>query len=441
MKGQRAAAPGVVTRRPSSSSEPDPVSTPPLADLDVTFDQIVEARQRIRGGIFETPCTESEMLSEMLGCRVHCKLEYLQRTGSFKERGARNALLLLDEKQRATGVTAASAGNHALALAYHGRQLGIPVTVVMPRFAPLVKQARCSALGARVLVHGENIAEAKELADELVLGEGLTYVHGFNDAAIIAGQGTIALEILEQVPGVDAVVVPIGGAGLVAGVGLAIKTARPRTKVIGVEPKRAASFTAALEAGRPVSTAMLPTLADGLAVPRVGDRAFEIARRFTDRTVSVGEEDISLAILRLAELEKGVVEGAGASSLAALLSGQLDELKGKRVVLLLCGGNIDPMILSRVIEHGLAVDGRLIQFTALIRDRPGGLAHLASTIAETGASVKQVDHERAFGGPDVSTVQVLCTVEVRDLEHAEMLHRALAEKGVRVLERAVPKRE
>ncbi|MCA9285065.1 MAG: threonine ammonia-lyase [Phycisphaerales bacterium] len=408
---------------------------------DVTFDQIVEARERIRDGIRVTPCTESEGLSEMLGCRVYCKLEYLQRTGSFKERGARNALLLLEDEQRQRGVTAASAGNHALALAYHGRQLGIPVTVVMPRFAPLVKQVRCRQLGATVLIHGDNIAEAKDRADELVASDGLAYIHGFNDAAIVAGQGTIGLEVLEQVANVDAVVVPVGGAGLIAGVGLAIKTARPRTMVIGVEPKRAASFSAALEAGRPVRTTMLPTLADGLAVPQVGDRAFEIARRYTDRVVTVGEEHISLAILRLAEMKKGVVEGAGATALAALLGGELADLKGKHVVLLLCGGNIDPMILSRVIEHGLAVDGRLIQFTALIRDRPGGLADLASTIASTGASVKQVDHERAFGGPDVSTVQVLCTVEVRDREHTEALHQALTERGIRVLERSMPSTE
>lgn len=411
---------------------------------DVSFSDIVAARERIRGGIFETPCTESEALSDLLGCRVHCKLEHLQRTGSFKERGARNALLMLDEVSRARGVTAASAGNHALALAYHGRLLGAPVTVVMPRFAPLVKQVRCRKLGATVLLHGDNIAEAKEKADELAAASGYTYIHGFNDAAIIAGQGTIGLEILEQVPNVDAVVVPIGGAGLIAGIGLAMKTAKPRVQVIGVEPKRAASYVEALKVGHPVRCAMQPTLADGLAVPEVGERAFEIARRHVDRVVTVGEEDISLAILRLAEMEKGVVEGAGATSLAALLAhldGELAALRGKRVVLVLCGGNIDPMILSRVIEHGLAIDGRLTQFTAVIRDRPGGLAEIAGLIASVGASVKQITHERAFGGPDISTVQVLCTVEVRDRGHAEELQQALTERGIRVVDKAAPRRE
>lgn len=407
----------------------------------VSFSDIVDAHERTRGGIFETPCAESEALSELLGCTVFCKLEYLQRTGSFKERGARNALMLLPPEQRARGVIAASAGNHALALSFHGRQLGIPVTVVMPRFAPLIKQVRCHGLGARVLLSGDNIAEAKERGDELAAAEGLTYIHGFNDAAIIAGQGTLGLEILEQVPGADAIIVPVGGAGLIAGVGLAVKTARPRTQIIGVEPRRAASYLAALQAGHPVRLEMQPTLADGLAVPMVGERAFEIARRVVDRVVTVGEEEISLAILRLVELLKGVVEGGGATSLAALLAhgdGELRELRGRRVALLLCGGNIDPVVLSRVIEHGLAVDGRLIQFTAFIRDRPGGLNELTATIAACGASVRQITHERAFGGPDVSTVLVLCTVEVRDCEHGEELQRALTAKGIRVVDRASP---
>ncbi len=403
---------------------------------EVTFDQIVAAEERIAGGVVKTPCEESFALSEMCGCRIHTKLEYLQRTGSFKERGARNALLLLTEAQRSTGVIAASAGNHALALAFHGRQLGIPVTVVMPRFAPLIKQTRCRQLGADIIIAGENIAEAKLTADKIGAEKGLTYIHGFNDAAIIAGQGTIGLEILEQVPKADAVVVPIGGAGLIAGIGLAIKTARPKTQIIGVEPEHAASFAAALKAGRPVPIEMQSTLADGLAVPTVGDRAFAVARKYVDRMITVSEESISLAILRLAELEKGVVEGAGATPLAAFLSGQLADLAGKRVVLTLCGGNIDPTILSRVIEHALAVDGRLIQFTALIRDRPGGLAELALAIAAAGASVKQVSHERAFGGPDVSTVQVLCTVEVRDRAHTEELYESLRERGIRVVSRS-----
>lgn len=412
------------------------MSTPPT--INISFDQIVAARDRIADGMFRTPCAQSLALSELTGCRVHSKLEYLQPTGSFKERGARNALMQLDDTARKRGVVAASAGNHGLAIAYHGRELGIPVTVVMPRFAPMIKQVRCRRMDARVMLHGNDIAEARVRADELAETESLTYIHGFNDAPIIAGQGTIGLEIIEQAPKMNAVIVPVGGAGLIAGVGLAIKTARPDVELIGVEPEHAASFAMALDAGKPVACPMKPTLADGLAVPTVGPRAFEIARRHVDRMITVNEEQIALAILRLAELEKGVVEGAGATALAALMSGRLDHLKGKHVVLLLCGGNIDPTILSRVIEHGLTIDGRLTQFTAVIPDRPGGLAELTQTVAATGASIKQIDHERTFSGADVFTVQVLCTVETNDAAHIERLHAALKEAGIRVVARTAP---
>lgn len=405
---------------------------------DTTLADIESARVRIADGVVRTPCVHAPSLSRITSSDVYVKLEYQQRTGSFKERGARNALLLLPAAARKQGVVAASAGNHALALAWHGRDLGIPVTVVMPKVAPLVKQARCRELGARVLIHGANIAEAKDLADKLVADEGLAYVHGFNDAAIIAGAGTVALEVLEEVPDLDAVVVPIGGGGLIAGVGIAVKAMRPSVKIVGVEPARAASFDEAMRSGAPKRIAMDPTLADGLAVPEVGARAFSLARNRVDRLVTVGEELISLAILRLVEMQHGVVEGAGASPLAALLSGQLPELVGKKVVLLLCGGNIDPLVLSRVIEHSLAYDGRLIQFSATISDRPGGLAELASTIASTGASVQDIRHERIFGGPDVSRVRVSCVVETRDARHADELLEAVRARGVAVHERVRP---
>lgn len=408
---------------------------------DVTLADIVAARGRIAGGVERTACVHSHALSRLTGCEVYAKLEYQHRTGSFKERGARNALLTLPASARAGGVVAASAGNHALALAYHARDLGIPVTVVMPKVAPLVKQARCREIGARVLIHGANIAEAKDLADKLVVDEGLAYVHGFNDAAIIAGAGTVALEVLEEVPNVDAIVVPIGGGGLIAGVGIAVKALRPEVRVIGVEPARAASFERAMREGSPRRIEMEPTLADGLAVPEVGKRAFDLARGRVDKLVSVSEEAISLAILRLVEMQHGVVEGAGASTLAALLTDQLRELAGKRVVLLLCGGNIDPLVLARVIEHSLAVDGRLVQFTATISDRPGGLADLAATIASTGASVQDIRHERIFGGPDISRVRVSCIVEVRDARHADELQDAIRSRGVIVHERVRPDRE
>ena len=410
------------------------VAVQPAAD--VRFEDILAARERIAGGVFVTPCVESPALSAITGAEVHVKLEYEQRTGSFKERGACNALMQLGPEERARGVIAASAGNHALALAWHGKRLGIPVTVVMPVHAPMVKQRRCAELGARVLNAGDTIADARMRADELVAAERLTYVNGFNDHAIVAGQGTVGLEILEQVPSVEAIVVPVGGGGLIAGLALATKTLRPAVRVVGVEPERCASYAAALAAGRPVRVESGPTLADGLAVPEVGARSFEIARTRVDEVVTVTEDAIALAILRLAELEKGVVEGAGAAPLAAFLAGKLPGLRGKRVVLVLCGGNIDPLVFSRVIEHGLAVDGRLVKFTAIISDRPGGLADLAATLAKAGASVQQIHHERTFGEADVSTVMVQCVVEVRDRVHAESLYGALEARGVRVTARS-----
>jgi len=400
-----------------------------------TFDQVVEAARRIESGIIRTPCVRSAALSELCGANVWCKLDYQQSTGSFKERGGRNALMQLDAATRAKGVIAASAGNHALALAYHGRALGIAVTVVMPRFAPLVKQVRCREFGANVLVHGENIADARQRADELVATEGLAYINGFNDPHIITGAGTCGLEIFEQCPEPDAIVVPVGGGGLIAGISLVAKTLRPATKVIGVESLRCPSMSAALAAGHPVRVTSESSLADGLAVPEVGPLAFEVARSRIEQVVTVSEEAITRAILRIAELEKGVVEGAGATPLAALLEGKLPQLAGRKVVLVLCGGNIDPNTLSRVIEHGLMLDGRLVQFLAVIRDRPGGLADLATAIASTGASIKQVSHERAFGEADVSKVQVLCQIEVRGPDHCEEVFVALRARDIEIVAR------
>jgi len=397
--------------------------------MSVTLADIRAARRRISGGVVVTPCPASIPLSEMTGARIYCKLDNLQRTGSFKERGARNALLRLAPRQKKLGVIAASAGNHALGLAYHGRLLGVPVTVVMPDYAPLIKVSTCRRLGARVVMAGKDFAEARAEADRLSAREGLAYIHGFDHPDIIAGQGTMALEILEQVRDADAIVCPIGGAGLIAGVAVAAKALRPRLKIIGVESVATASFTAALKAGRPVTIPRRATLADGLAVLRVGDTAFALARRHVDRVVRVPENWIALAILRMVELEKTVVEGAAAAPLAAMMAGLLPELRGRKVVLAVCGGNIDPAVLSRVIEKGLVHDGRLTRFTALISDRPGGLAELTRVIAASGASIKDIAHDRAFSGPDVSAVNANCTVETRDHAHIRQLHRALKRHG------------
>ena len=398
----------------------------------ITFKDIEAARERIAGAVYYSPCLPSIPLSELTGIEIFCKLDNLQRTGSFKERGARNALAKLPQEQQKRGVIAASAGNHAQALAYQGSLLGIPATVVMPKFAPLLKITNCQKLGATVVLHGNDFGEAKARADEIAKEKALAYIDGYDDPAIIAGQGTMGLEIVEQIPDLEAVVIPVGGAGLLAGVSLAVKTLRPNVKTIAVEAENVASFSAALEAGKPTKIAMRPTLADGLAIPKVGSNAFQIARPLVDPVVIVSEEQIALAILRLIELQKSVVEGAAATTLAACMSGKLKELRGKRVVLLLCGGNIDPNVLSRVIESGLVADGRLGRFTAVISDRPGGLAELAAQIASTGASIKQVVHDRAFASSDVSAVNVLCTVETRDHKHLAELRALLKSHGVNV---------
>ena len=400
----------------------------------ISLQDIQAAKKRIKGGIYYSPCPISGQLSEFADAQVYCKLDHLQRTGSFKERGARNALLLLDSARREKGVVAASAGNHALGLAYHGKLLGIPVTVVMPETAPLIKITSCQRLGANVQIRGENFAEARAFADSLVTSEGLTYIHGYDDWEIIAGQGTMGLEILDQVPDVDAILVPVGGAGLIAGVALAVKSLRPEVQIIAVGAENTPSFAEALRAGKPVRVTNHPTLADGLAVPEVGSNAFSLAKGYVDNLVRVSEDEIALAILRIIELEKSVVEGSAAATLAALLSGKLPELKGKKVVLPFCGGNIDPGILSRVIEKGLVADNRLFRFTATISDRPGGLAALTHVIASVGASVKEITHDRTFGRAEVSAVQVICIVETRDRGHIAELQQALKESGIRCSE-------
>ncbi len=396
----------------------------------VSLAEIVAARRRLEGAIVRTPCVPSAALSELTGVEMVCKQEHLQRTGSFKERGARNALAQLAPDVARRGVIAASAGNHALGLAWHGRQLGVPVTVVMPRFAPLVKVSRCRQFGATVRLHGDTYDEARAEASRLAAEHQLAYIHPFDDPQVIAGQGTLAFEILEQTPDVEAVLVPVGGGGLLAGMATVFSELKPDLQIIGVEPANAACFAAGLAAGGPVRVPTRYTLADGLAVAEAGRHTLAIAQPLVHRMVAVGEEALALAILRLAELEKCIIEGAGAAGLAALLGGRLPELRGRRVVMLLSGGNIDPLAHSRVIERGLAADGRLYRFNVLLSDRPGALAHLAGVLAAAGANVTEIVHNRTFAGPDLSRVHVLCTVETRDRDHIVELQARLAENGV-----------
>uniref|UniRef100_A0A915J448 Serine racemase n=1 Tax=Romanomermis culicivorax TaxID=13658 RepID=A0A915J448_ROMCU len=398
----------------SYTSRPLPVD--PWSDPDnprtILYQDVSAAAYRIKNGITKTVCTRSNQLSTKLGMDIYFKKDFLQVTGSFKERGARNTLLQLDKVQRDKGVIAASAGNHALALSYHGQLLNIPVTVVMPVTAPLMKISLCRQYGADVIVYGEDLGESKEKAMNFAQSKGLLYINGYDHPHIIAGQGSMGIEIVDQVENVDAVVVPVGGAGLIAGVAVAVKHLCPSAKIIGVEAERCPSFTRALEAGKPVHVKPGSTTADGLSVPTVGYNAFETARRLVDKVVCVSEEFIALAILRLIEVEKAVVEGAGAIGLAALIAGLLPELQGKRVVLPLCGGNIDTTVLGRCIERGLAVDRRLVRFSVTVSDRPGGIAELAQLLCSCGASIKDILHERAWVKTDIFCVNVKLVVEI-----------------------------
>jgi len=318
---------------------------------NVTLTDVIAAQARIGGAIVRTPCERSLGLSELTGSEVWCKREYLQRTGSFKERGARSALSLLPRHEARRGVVAASAGNHALGLAWHGRQLGFPVTVVVPRNAPQVKVTRCRQLGAHVVLHGDSFDETRAFAFSLSEEWGLAYVPPFDDVRVIAGQGTLALELLGQVPDFDAVLVPVGGGGLLAGVVTVLRALKPEVQVIGVEPVNAACFSQALHHGGPVRVPTTATLADGLAVAEAGKVTYANAAPWVDDLVTVSEDELGEAIAVLAETEGAVVEGAGAAPLAALLSGKLPSLGGKRVVLPLTGGNIDSQVHAGLVER------------------------------------------------------------------------------------------
>jgi len=331
----------------------------------------------------------------------------------------------LTKEEAAAGVISASAGNHALAMAYHGRSLGVPVTVVMPKNAPLTKISRCRQFGANVILHGDHIIEARDYAFNL--HPDLKYINGYNDIEIVAGAGSMGIEILEQVPDADVILCPVGGAGLIAGLSLAVKTLKgDRISVISVEPANCASFKAAMDAGKPVYAWKAPTLADGLAVPVVGEISFEIAQRFVDKCVECSEITIAQSVLRLLELEKIVTEGGGATGLAAILPGGplYGQFEGKNVVIPLCGGNIDTTVIHRVIEQGLAADQRLIRFKVMVTDRPGGIANLTARIFAGGGSIKDIYHDRAWVGA-VDKVNITCVVETTGKQHTEALYAEL----------------
>merc|ERR1712029_771364 len=345
---------------------------------------------------------------------IYLKKDYMQYTGSFKERGARYTLLMLSDEQKKKGVIAASAGNHALALAFHGGQLNIPVTVCMPVVAPIMKVENCKKFGANVIIHGADIGEARERALQIGKEKDFMYINGFDHPNILAGAGTMGLEIIEQVPDVEAVVIPVGGGGLISGCAVALKTMKPSIKVIGVEPERCPSFAMALKAGT-------PGIADGLTVPTVGCNAVATAAPLIDKMVTVSEEWVAISILRCIEMEKAVVEGGGASGVAAVLAGLLPELKGMKVVIPLCGGYIDTTILGRCLDRGLAADGRLVKFGVQISDRPGGIAELTTILFKLGVTIKDIQQERAWIKNDIFSVEDIVVVETRDSEHAQAM--------------------
>jgi threonine dehydratase len=400
--------------------------------MRISLDQVQQAARRIQGSVVRTPCVKSDVLSTRLGCELFFKHDHLQATGSFKERGARNALMMLSDEAKSLGVIAASAGNHALALARHGKLLGIPVTVVMPDFAPLTKVVKCTQLGANVIQQGSTFDDARAHATRLANDRRLTYVHGFDNFDVIAGAGTVGLEILEDVKNLDAVLVPVGGGGLLAGIAVVLKALSPTTRLIGVETEYAPTMHASVSAGRVVKIDAKPTLADGLAIAQAGQNCFDIVKQTVDQIVLVDETHIARAVLELLEVERMLVEGAGAAAYAGLLQHDLG-LTGKRVCVVLCGSNIDLSILGRLIDRGLAASGRLCRLKCAIPDRPGGLARLTSLIASTGASIQEVSHDRNFESPDIASVVVDFVLETRHATHIDLVRKALNDAGIRVL--------
>jgi threonine dehydratase len=368
------------------------------------------------------------MLSALTGQQVYLKLENLQMTGSFKERGALNRIALLTPEQTARGVVAASAGNHAQGVAYHATKRGIRALIVMPLATPLVKVTATRGFGAEVLLYGANYDEACEEATRLCAAEGMTFIHPFDDAVVMAGQGTIGLELLEQVPQLEAVVVPIGGGGLIGGIACAIKESRPEIRVIGVQTSRLPSMVAARLVGHPVTVEPATTIADGIAVRRAGDVTLPVVERYVDEIVTVDEDEIASAILVLLEREKTLAEGAGAAALAALLQ-KKTSLNGAHTAVMVCGGNIDVTLLSRIIERGLVQDGRMIRLRIHLLDKPGALAELTLLIAKYRANIVDTLYNRAYYGVNLGDTTIDITMETRGREQVEELLAALTAEG------------
>lgn len=406
-------------------------SAPPSETQQLDLYAVEAARARIANAVAVSPCPRSRTLSALLDCDLYLKLENTHVTGSFKERGARNRLLLLTPEQARGGVITASAGNHAQGVAFHASLLSIRATIVMPVTTPLVKVSATRGFGAEVILFGETYDEAAGHARELCDQRALTYVHPFDDDAVIAGQGTIGLEIMDQIRDVDAVVVPVGGGGLIAGVALAIQTINPKIAILGVETAAVPRLTRALEAKAPVTVDARKTIADGIAARRIAQRTLDVATRYVDAVALVDDEEIAAAILMLIECEKTVAEGAGAAALAAIMCKRFS-LSGKRVVAIVSGGNIDVNMISRIIDRGLSKSGRLMRVRVVISDVPGTLASLLAVIAMQKANVLRVHHDRITSPAPIGQTVVELMLEVRGAEHIAQVEQAIIHSGLKL---------
>ncbi|MCX7016553.1 MAG: threonine ammonia-lyase [Candidatus Sumerlaeota bacterium] len=397
-------------------------------DFPVRLEDIQAAAARLSGKIWKTPLERSDYFSSLAGREVASKMENTQRTGSFKPRGALNKILSASQAERARGFIAASAGNHAQGMAHAGRVAGADITIVMPEGAPINKIERTRRLGARVILHGHVYDECQVEARRLAETEGLIFVSAFDDPTVIAGQGTIGLEILEQWPDVDTIIVPIGGGGLIAGIAIAVKALAPRVRIVGVEPTGANAFSRSLRANASVTLPSLDTFADGVKIKTPGAIALRVARSLVDEVVEVDDEETARAVLLYVEEDKSVVEGAGALPLAALLSKQVGNL-GRNVCLVVSGGNIDVNLIARIINQGLAQSGRLARIRFLVSDRPGMLARLAQMLGELGANILEVQHNRAFGLKALDTTEIVIVVETLGERHIRQILRDAKQAG------------
>jgi threonine dehydratase len=394
--------------------------------LPVSLADITAAQAALVGHVQNTPCQYSRTLSEITGAQVYLKFENHQFTASFKERGALNKLISLNANERKSGVIAASAGNHAQGVAYHATRLNIPSVIVMPRNTPHVKVDMTERHGAQVVLFGDSFDDAKAHAFELAAQRGLVFVHPYDDARVIAGQGTIALEMLQAQPQIDTLCIAVGGGGLISGMSIAAKAIKPDLRVIGVETQRFPSMHAAIKGGNPVYGPS--TIAEGIAVKQPGELTLQITRALVEDILLVDEGDIEEAIVMLLEIEKTVVEGAGAASLAALMHNRA-LFAGRHVGLVLCGGNIDPLILAEIIERGMVRAGRLTRLKVELRDLPGSLAKITALLAAAHANIEEVHHQRAFTNLPVQSTEVEFVLKTKNHKHVEEIVRVLTEAG------------